>query len=96
MTYSQRMSGGASLSDLLYLEQQIEQIKEERSAAVDQLKQYEQEWRRIQSGVGEGKEGAETGDEQSISKKLKDTQTQVSSLTRQLDELEAALDELVD
>ncbi|MBR2563786.1 MAG: hypothetical protein IKE29_04110 [Paenibacillus sp.] len=96
MTYSQRMTGGASLSDLLYLEQQIDQIKEERSAAIDQLKQYEQEWSRIQSGVGEGKEGAETEEGQSISKKLKDTQTQVSSLTRQLDELETALDELVD
>lgn len=42
MTYSQRLSGGASLSEVLYLEQQIDQFKEERVVAVEKLKQYEQ------------------------------------------------------
>lgn len=42
MTYSQRLSGGASLSEVLYLEQQIDQIKEEHVVAVEKLKQYEQ------------------------------------------------------
>ncbi|MGQ8875302.1 hypothetical protein [Paenibacillus sp. TSA_86.1] len=74
MTYSQRLSGGASLSDIMYLEQQIAQVKKERDAATEELKRYEHEWIPITS----------------------DLKTHVDSLTTRLEELETALDEMVD
>lgn len=82
MTYSQRLSGGASLSEVLYLEQQIDQIKEEHVVAVEKLKQYEQ--------VAENEQ---TKDSQ---KQIADAKEHVNMLSTRLEELENTLDELVD
>lgn len=82
MTYSQRLSGGASLSEVLYLEQQIDQIKEERVVAVEKLKQYEQ--------VAENEQ---TKDSQ---KQIADAKEHLNMLSTRLEELENTLDELVD
>ncbi|SCX99702.1 hypothetical protein SAMN05720606_10222 [Paenibacillus polysaccharolyticus] len=82
MTYSQRLSGGASLSEVLYLEQQIDQIKEERVVAVEKLKQYEQ--------VAENEQ---TKDSQ---KQIADAKEHLNMMSTWLEELENTLDELVD
>ncbi|MCM3132443.1 hypothetical protein M3629_06580 [Paenibacillus polysaccharolyticus] len=82
MTYSQRLSGGASLSEVLYLEQQIDQIKEEHVVAVEKLKQYEQVAENEQTKV--------------LQKKIADAKQHVNMLSARLEELENTLDELVD
>nr|WP_154958659.1 hypothetical protein [Paenibacillus xylanexedens] len=82
MTYSQRLSGGASLSEVLYLEQQIDQIKEEHVVAVEKLKQYEQV--------------AENEQIKDLQKKIADVKQHVNMLSTRLEELENTLDELVD
>ncbi|MDP9698000.1 hypothetical protein [Paenibacillus polysaccharolyticus] len=82
MTYSQRLSGGASLSEVFYLEQQIDQIKEEHVVAVDKLKQYEQVAENEQTKV--------------LQKKIADAKQHVNMLSARLEELENTLDELVD
>lgn len=82
MTYSQRLSGGASLSEVFYLEQQIDHIKEEHVAAVEKLKQYEQV--------------AENGQTKVSQRKIADVQMHVNMLSTRLKELENILDELVD
>ncbi|WP_342555910.1 hypothetical protein [Paenibacillus sp. FSL R7-0652] len=95
MTYSQRLSGGASLSDVLHLEYEIEKVKQERVEAANRLKRYEQECIRNEREQQEV-EAAEIGEAQVLQAKLADARTQVNSLTTRLEELEAALDELVD
>ncbi|MEK3823259.1 hypothetical protein [Paenibacillus sp. FSL K6-1558] len=82
MTYSQRLSGGASLSEVLYLEQQIDQIKEEHVVAVEKLKQYEQVAENEQTKV--------------LQKKIADAKQHVNMLSARLEELGNTLDELVD
>ncbi|WP_339838799.1 hypothetical protein [Paenibacillus sp. FSL R7-0272] len=82
MTYSQRLSGGASLSEVLYLEQQIDQFKEERVVAVEKLKQYEQVAENVQI--------------KDLQKKIADAKEHVNMLSTRLEELENTLDELVD
>ncbi|MBY0203977.1 hypothetical protein [Paenibacillus cucumis (ex Kampfer et al. 2016)] len=82
MTYSQRLSGGVSLSEVLYLEQQIDHIKEEHVAAVEKLKQYEQVAENEQTKV--------------LQKKIADAKQHVNMLSARLEELENTLDELVD
>lgn len=82
MTYSQRLSGGASLSEVLYLEQQIDQIKEEHVVAFEKLKQYEQVAENEQTKV--------------LQKKIADAKEHVNMLSTRLEELENTLDELVD
>lgn len=95
MTYSQRLSGGASLSDVLHLEYEIEKVKQERVEAANRLKRYEQECIRNEREQQEV-EAAAMGEAQVLQAKLADARTQVNSLTTRLEELEAALDELVD
>ncbi|MCP1134066.1 hypothetical protein NKT34_12255 [Paenibacillus polysaccharolyticus] len=82
MTYSQRLSGGASLSEVLYLEQQIDQIKEEHVVAVEKLKQYEQ--------VAENEQIKDS------QKQIADAKEHLNMLSTRLEELENTLDELVD
>jgi predicted RNase H-like nuclease (RuvC/YqgF family) len=95
VTYSQRLSGGASLSDVLHLEYEIEKVKQERVEAANRLKRYEQGCIRNEREQQEV-EAAEIGEAQVLQAKLADARTQVNSLTTRLEELEAALDELVD
>jgi chromosome segregation ATPase len=98
MTYSQRLSGGASLSEVLYLEQQIDQIKEEQVAAVEKLKRYEQEWTQTQINFETRETEADAENEQTkvLQKKIADVQMHVYMLSTRLEELENTLDELVD
>lgn len=98
MTYSQRLSGGASLSEVLYLEQQIDQIKEERVVAVEKLKRYEQEWTQAQinSEIPETEAVGENEQTKVLRKKIADAKEHVNMLSTRLEELENTLDELVD
>ncbi|WP_434751286.1 hypothetical protein [Paenibacillus amylolyticus] len=96
MTYSQRLSGGASLSDMLHLEQQIDLVKEERQVASDKLRRYEQEWNKIKSESQEEEAILENEEAEALTKKFVDARTHVNSLTAQLEELETVLDEMVD
>ncbi|WP_145330535.1 hypothetical protein [Paenibacillus xylanexedens] len=98
MTYSQRLSGGASLSEVLYLEQQIDQIKEEHVVAVEELKRCEQEWTQAQinSEAPETEAVAENEQTKVLQKKIADAKEQVNMLSTRLEELENTLDELVD
>ncbi|WP_434756549.1 hypothetical protein [Paenibacillus amylolyticus] len=70
MTYSQRLSGGASLSDMLHLEQQIDLVKEERQVASDKLRRYEQEWNKIKSESQEEEAILENEEAESSDKKV--------------------------
>ncbi|MGO4528207.1 hypothetical protein AB4Z30_03935 [Paenibacillus sp. 2TAF8] len=96
MTYSQRLSGGASLSDILHLELQIDQVKEERCAAIEELKRYEHERILFESDLQEEEAIVGTNEARALQKRLVDVQTHVDSLTTRLEELETALDELLD
>lgn len=87
MTYSQRLSGGASLSEVLYLEQQIDQIEEEQVAAEEKLKRYELEAARAVANTEQTKV---------LQKQIADVKTHVNMLSTRLEELEYRLDELVD
>nr|WP_154984108.1 hypothetical protein [Paenibacillus xylanexedens] len=96
MTYSQRLSGGASLSDILYWEQQIDQCKEEQVAAVEKLKRYEQEWTQMHARLQKSETVEETEEAKALAKKIADEQACVNMLTSRLEELENTLEELVD
>ncbi|MBU5351463.1 hypothetical protein KQI74_04170 [Paenibacillus barcinonensis] len=96
MTYSQRLSGAASLSEIMHLEHQIKQVKEKQAAADESLKQYKQQWAEYATKLQKGELPLEAAERQAFQVKLEAAQTLVNTLTAQLDELEMALEELGD
>ncbi|PYE50349.1 hypothetical protein HUB98_00975 [Paenibacillus barcinonensis] len=96
MTYSQRLSGAASLSEIMHLEHQITQVKEKQATADESLKQYKQQWTEYTSKLHKGELFLEPAERQAIQVKLEAAQTLVNTLTAQLNELELALEQLGD
>ncbi|MEK3775615.1 hypothetical protein MHB85_14065 [Paenibacillus sp. FSL K6-4396] len=95
MTYSQRLSDGANLSDIIYLEHQIGTTKEELRIALEKQETYERELSELKSSTI-GNASIDGSDEQVLMEKASQTRNLIETLSEQLEQLQETLTKLGD
>ena len=95
MTYSQRLSDGANLSDIIYLEHQIGTTKEKLRIALEKQETYKRELSVLKSSpIKIASE--DSSEEQIIMEKASLTQSLIETLSEQLEQLQETLAKLGD